>query len=201
MRALLLLSFLLLSSTLHAKKGESSLEQLRVAASVVVVGTVVAVDTLLGIATLEVDRTVAGPDRSRLRYRSEPNWACDTVGAELGERTLLFLTGDVGGVMEVAHSGTGRMPLAVRDGHVVATIEAHNFAPPLDVDILQWNEGSDDAPIRVTATPLAQLLDRLARCAAGEAVCADVRGRTARHVVWGLETDFTSTAARDGLFP
>jgi hypothetical protein len=122
-----IVAFVLMSfpAMVWAKVGEMTLKELVAASDLIVVAKVsndeqgpAHLNRLdeamppLKVATAQVIETWKGSPVREVRYVASPSWACDTSGAEKGERVVLFLIRRKDSVfMSIVHAGRGRMPL------------------------------------------------------------------------------------------
>ncbi len=160
-------------ATAASRVGHVTLNELvdsSAAIAVVRVEAVEQVDDDLRIARATVVRVLKGFPPSSIWFRASPSWTCDTSGAEVGEKALVFLkpVSDAvpesarivlkgAALFEVAHSGRGHMPIRKLGGEEYADFFAGDVAIPEHVTTRQ-------TPL-VDYPPESETTDRLFRSA------------------------------------
>lgn len=139
-RALALFVAVLLPRISLGAVASTPLAQLTAKADLVAIGVVTKVTTLDGhkVATLRLERRIAGTAKGPVRYLAEPRWTCDATEGEVGTRALFFLKAaptahrtSARATMEVLWHGRGMMKLVDIKGLTHALIWPEVRLPPL----------------------------------------------------------------------
>ena len=136
--SIIALTLLSIQASATARVSRISFEKLIQDSDIIALARVEAVRTGRGgqkSAEATVLELWKGESAKAIKFLASPTWTCDIANAVEGERAALFLGKRpfFSSMLEIAHSGRGRMPLRDIDGVEYATIWTADVILPRDI--------------------------------------------------------------------
>lgn len=176
-----------MAAIVEAKVATISLDELARKSTMIVLASVESLEVKAGvrIAHIKPIQTIRGKTSGRIAFVAEQTWKCDMSTALKGERVLLYLSpivslsgktmygqdlsrakesceNDGTELLQLSHSGRGRIPLHETAGQWLATISiGDGSGPSLNVNLyLPWPKSAGPQPSVKNGVSLVQLMKR-----------------------------------------